>query len=131
MKLDVSTFCRKINMDDTYSQAGQDLFVTRMLNNKVDGFFIEVGGSHPFESNNTILLEKDFNWNGISLEFDSELVSLYNYNRINKSILTDATSFDYLKYFLDNNLPKTIDYLSLDIEPASNTYKAMLNIPFE
>ena len=131
MKLDVSTFCRKINLDDTYSQAGQDLFVTRMLNNKVGGFFIEVGGSHPFESNNTILLEKDFNWKGISLEFDSELVSLYNNNRINKSILTDATSFDYLKYFIDNNLPKTIDYLSLDIEPASNTYKAMLNIPFE
>jgi hypothetical protein len=42
MKLDVSTFCRKINLDDTYSQAGQDLFVTRMLNNKVGGFFIKL-----------------------------------------------------------------------------------------
>jgi hypothetical protein len=130
MKLESKNFLKSINNLKTFSQAGQDLFVTRMLNNKIGGFFIEVGGSHPFESNNTILLEKDFKWNGISLEFDSELVSLYNDNRINKSILTDATSFDYLKYFIDNNLPKTIDYLSLDIEPASNTYKAMLKIPF-
>jgi len=45
-----------------YSQAGQDLFVTRMLKNKVGGFFIEVGGSHPFESNNTFLLEKEYKW---------------------------------------------------------------------
>jgi hypothetical protein len=114
-----------------YSQAGQDLFVTRMLKNKVGGFFIEVGGSHPFESNNTFLLEKQYDWKGISLEFDADLVNLYNDNRENQSILTDATTFNYLEYFNKNNFPILIDYLSLDIEPASNTYKAMLKIPFD
>jgi hypothetical protein len=131
MKLDYRQYCKKINGFDSYSQAGQDLFVASILGNKLNGFYVEVGGNHPFESNNTFILENEYLWKGISLELDGELVKLYNEKRQNQSILTDATTFDYLNYFVDNNFPNHIDYLSLDIEPASNTYKAMLNIPFD
>lgn len=131
MTQNFNKYINQIKGHTSFSQAGQDLFVSKMLNYKVQGFYIEIGGSYPFESNNTFLLEHFYNWRGISLEFDFELVKLYNDNRKNISILADATNFDYKKYFQDNNLPQRIDYISLDIEPASNTYKAMLNIPFD
>ena len=46
---------RKINNRDTYSQACQDLFVLEMLSNKSNGFYFEIGASHPIESSNTYL----------------------------------------------------------------------------
>jgi hypothetical protein len=131
MKLNYNNYRRSINDIDSYSQAGQDLFVVNMIQNKKNGIFVEIGGNHPFESNNTFLLENKYEWDGISLDFDADLVEIYNENRLSKSILTDATTFNYLDYFVSNDFPSRIDYLSLDIEPASNTYKAMLNIPFD
>ena len=42
----------------TYSQALQDLFVSIILNNKYNGYFLEIGSNHPIIGNNSFLLEK-------------------------------------------------------------------------
>lgn len=114
-----------------FSQAGQDLFVLEMLNNKKNGFYIEIGGADPFESNNTFLLEKDFSWQGFSIEFDETLATRYNTMRSNPCFCDDATAYDYLSKTKLLNFPAQIDYLSVDIDPVENTYLALKKCPFD
>lgn len=116
---------------DFYSQACQDLFCLQMLGNKKNGFYVEIGSGPPSESNNTFLLETEFDWKGVSIEYDKGLVEYYNSVRNNKSILGDATSLDYNAIFSEMKLPQQIDYLSVDIEPAVNTLKALKRLPHE
>jgi hypothetical protein len=112
-----------------YSQATQDLFVLHMLGDKKSGFYVEIGAGPPSDSNNSYMLEREFDWEGISVEYDRGLVELYNAERRNKSILGDATNLDYLEILTRKNFPPQIDYLSLDIEPAVNTLKALKLLP--
>lgn len=116
---------------DYFSQACQDIFVLTMLENKKNGFYIEIGGADPFESNNTFLLEHKYGWNGFSIEYDKELAINYESKRFNPCMNADAMSFDIIGQLDNLNAPKQIDYLSLDIDPAENTYKALLNCPFD
>ena len=122
---------RKLLNISFFSQATQDIFVTKMLRGKEKGFYLEIGGGHPSESNNTFLLETRYEWSGLSLEHDQKLVDLYNSTRGNKTLLVDATHFDYLNQLALMNAPKQIDYLSIDINPAENTYAALLKIPHD
>ncbi len=41
----------------------------------------------------------------------------------------DATTADYAQLFRDNHLPKQIDYLQVDIDPASASFLALKKIP--
>jgi hypothetical protein len=127
----VYALLKKILKVPFYSQAGQDVFVSKMLNEKKSGFYLEVGGGHPTESNNTYLLEARDKWTGLSLEYDRTLIDLYNSVRLNKAVEADATCFDYLRQLDLMNAPAQIDYLSIDIDPAENTYKALLKIPHD
>jgi hypothetical protein len=110
-------------------QAHQDSFVLNALNEKRNGCYVEIGSNDPVLHNNTYLLETEYNWTGVGFEWDQNLANNYNNVRKNKCIVVDATQFDYLKYFQDNNFPKQIDYLQLDIEPAHQTLAALKKIP--
>ncbi len=121
---------RRICNTNYFSQAGQDLFVLAMLNNKRNGYYLEIGGADPFDSNNTFLLESVFEWSGISIEFDMNLASKYEKLRDNICLCADATSFDYLNQMRLLNFPGQIDYLSIDIDPAENTFAALMRCPF-
>ena len=118
-------------IDHNYSQALQDMFVLTMLNGKQDGVYVEIGGSDPININNTYILEKTFGWKGLSFEIDEEIVDYYNSTRINKCICLDATTADYSKIFEENNLPKHIDYLQVDIEPAWQTLKSLKQVDLD
>jgi len=52
----------------SYSQFGQDLKVLKFYNNKLNGFFIEIGASDGIEFSNTYLFEKNYAWKGICVE---------------------------------------------------------------
>ena len=110
-------------------QAGQDSFVLNVLNEKRNGWYVEVGSSDPVIYNNTYILETEYDWQGVGFEWDQGAADIYNSVRKNKCISADATQFDYLKYFKDNAFPKQIDYLQLDIEPAYQTLAALKQIP--
>jgi hypothetical protein len=125
----------KFNNSETiernYSQVYQDMFILSMLNGKKNGTFLEVGGSYPFKGNNTALLEKDFDWTGVSIEYDEKFIDDYRNNRSATLLHTDALTIDYeklLAIYFNSNI---IDYLQLDIEPAKNTYECLLKIPFD
>jgi hypothetical protein len=111
------------------SQAGQDKFVLDSLKYKDQGFYVEIGAHHSKNISNTYVLEKYYNWDGVSFEIIPEYVEEFNLNRKNKCYLSDATTFDYESLFDKIGAPKQIDYLQIDIEPAENSLKALMSLP--
>lgn len=115
----------------SYSQADQESFVLNTLKEKMNGFYVEIGAMDSKNISNTYLLETKYQWNGVGLEILDRRAEEYNLNRRNPCLNVDATTFDYLKYFEENNFPKTIDYLQVDIEPAFQSLKALQALPLD
>jgi hypothetical protein len=118
-------------IENNYSQAFQDVFTLSILNGKRNGTYVEIGGDHAVIISNTYLLETQFDWTGVSFELDQSKVDGYNQLRKNKCTCADATTFDYKKMFEEKNLPKQIDYLQVDIEPAWQTLNALKALPLD
>jgi hypothetical protein len=114
---------------ESNSQASQESFVLNILKEKRNGFYVELGGGWAQKNSNTYLLESKYDWKGLSFENDPIRAYAYNLTRKNKTLVTDARTFDYEKYFIDNNYPRHIDYLQMDIHPASATLEALKNMP--
>lgn len=100
----------------------QESFVIEILKQKKNGYYVELGACHPTDNSNTITLEKDFGWTGVSFEIDHDKAKLVQENRTNPCIETDATTFNYIKYFEENNFPKQIDFLQIDIDSGPIGY---------
>lgn len=112
-------------------EALQDSFVLSILEGKKEGWYLEIGSAHPKLRNNTFLLENSFYWRGISIDYDPDFVNKFNRIRRNPCILADATKLDYFSFLQNNGFPVVIDYLQLDIDPASNTLLALKQIPLD
>jgi hypothetical protein len=98
-------------------QAEQDKFVLNILKNKQNGYFLEIGSNHPVNINNSYLLETQYNWKGIMVEYNSGFLPLYKQYRPNSiHIINDATKVDYKNVFETNNMPLLFDYLQIDLE---------------
>ena len=114
-----------------WSQSMQDMFVLMVLDGKRNGVYVELGADLPRIINNTYLLETEFDWAGVSFEYDAQKVAFFNTIRRNKCICTDATTFDYKFLFEERNYPKQIDYLQLDLDPAEGTLAALKQLPLD
>jgi tetratricopeptide (TPR) repeat protein len=121
-------FPGSIDIEQNYSQCYQDMFVLTMLNGKRGGKFLEIGCAGPYFGNNTALLEKNFEWTGISIDIDQNAINEFSAVRTSKTICIDATKLDYNKLLYGE---KVYDYLQLDCDPALITYTVLLKIPFE
>ena len=119
------------NIENNWSQSMQDIFVMSMLDGKRNGVYVEIGADQPRVISNTYLLEKDFDWSGISFELDADKVAFFNTIRKNKCLCEDATLYDYKSLFEKLNYPKQIDYLQLDIDPAEGTLRALKTLPLD
>jgi hypothetical protein len=98
-------------------QAEQDKFVVNVLNNKKNGYFLEIGANHPIKINNSYLLETKYNWKGIMVECENEFLPLYKQHRPNSiHVINDARVIDYKDLFEKNNFPTSLDYLQIDLE---------------
>jgi hypothetical protein len=83
---------------------------------------VEIGSHHPINTNNTYILEKDLNWNGIMIEKDMKFKNLYQkYRKKSNHVFNDATKIDYLKLFQNLNTPNLIDYLQIDLEVTNGS----------
>lgn len=113
-----------IPTSNNHSQLGQDEWVLDILNNKNNGFFVEVGSSDGVYLSNTLLLETKFSWNGVCIEPSSEFENLKS-NReclktndvifhssnieidfIEDESLDDKKSFSGISDTLDKHQPK-------------------------
>jgi len=110
-------------------QVLQDKFVTSVLNNKQNGFFLEIGSNEPKNINNTYVLEKKLNWRGIMVEYNVDYLPKYERERTNSiHIINDATKIDYHSLFLENNVPQNIDYLQIDLEVSNRSTLTTLEL---
>jgi len=116
---------------ENYSQVYQDIFVLTMLNGKKNGTYLEIGAGDAFYGSNTALLDLEFGWKGISVEYDKSYAENFRQNRTSILINEDATQINYSNLLKTNNFPTNIDYLQLDCEPAEITYNTLLKIPFD
>jgi hypothetical protein len=113
------------------SREYQDLFVLSVLGKKKKGTYLEIGAGSYLYGNNSYLLEKSFNWSGVSIDIKKEEEDNFRRHRSNPYICCDATAIDYTALIREHRLGAHIDFLQLDIDPPSNTFKAFQKIPFQ
>jgi hypothetical protein len=100
-----------------YSQANQDKFILNVLKFKKNGYFLEIGSQDPIGINNTYTLEKNYNWRGFMVEYQTSYLALYKKHRPNSiHLMSDATKIDYKKTFELHKMPSNMDYLQIDLE---------------
>lgn len=109
-----------------YSQAFQDMFVLTMLNGKRNGTFFEIGCGDPVFRSNTKLLE-EWGWSGVCIDLDQTETAKYAAERKASRVITgDATALNY-----DDLVVKDYDYLQVDVNPALNSFTALLRLPLD
>lgn len=98
-------------------QALQDKCVLNVTKFKKNGFFVEIGSNDPKKINNSYILEHDYDWKGIMVEYDKKWLESYKKERPNSiHVIQDATTIDYKDLFEKSNAPDNIDYLQIDLE---------------
>ena len=103
-------------------QCGQDQFVYNVLKGKQNGFFFEIGSNDPVHINNSYLFENKYNWKGVMVEYDPRFLNSYKQHRPNSiHVINDATKVDYKQLVIDNNIPKNMDYLQIDLEVTNGS----------
>jgi hypothetical protein len=121
--------CEQI--EENYSQVYQDMFTLFMHNGKRNGTYLEIGSGDPFWLNNTYLLESQFNWKGVGVEFNSNLCEKYNLARKNPVVCQDAHQINFKELLSNSFDTKEIDYLQLDCEPSESTYNVLKSLPLD
>lgn len=102
---------------NSYSQAFQDIFVVKTLKGKKNGYFLEIGSNNPQNNNNTYLLESEYDWKGLMVEYDKSFESSYKLQRPNSLYeINDARLVNYKQILDDNNFPLNMDYLQIDLD---------------
>jgi len=120
-----------------YSQSNQDKWVVEFLKFKKNGVFVDIGAYDGIQTSNTFYMEKHLNWTGICIEANPMVYQCLVRNRKSKNINVALTDYVGECFFTndkitptgtkvicntldnvltENNCPKDIDYLSIDIE---------------
>jgi hypothetical protein len=120
------------NIQKSYAQSHQDLFALLVADGKKDGFYLEIGSGDPELHNNTCLLEREFNWKGISIDLAFSETQRFRALRKNICLQTNALEIDYKSMLAELGAPKVIDYLQIDIDPPQSlSMDVLLKIPFD
>jgi hypothetical protein len=112
------------------SNTKEEEFVRNILDNKKNGIYVELGAFHSKNGSNTYSLEKELEWTGVSFEIIESFAKEFNENRNNPCILTDALTFNYRKYFEENNFPKQIDFLQIDVDSGYDREGWSIGTPY-
>lgn len=107
------------------SQALQDIFAFQIAGK--NGTYIEIGAHKPIKNSNTYGLEVKHQWKGFGIELDTKYQKGWDKcpERKNRVYWDDAINFNYVGAVNENHLTTHINYLSCDIEPPENTFKAL------
>lgn len=110
------------------SQAKQDLFAYNLFGK--NGSYIEIGGHFPARRSNTYNLVVSEGWKGFSVEFNNYYQKDWEacHERNTKVYWEDAVIFDYNKACKEQGYETHFNYLSVDIEPPSNTFAALQKV---
>ena len=108
---------------ETYSQQDKDLFVSKLLDGKRDGYFLQIGSDDSVIINNTYSLEKNYNWSGLIVDYNEPMFEeIYKKLRPNSHYVTEnAVELNYLDIFKRFNFPKDMDYLQIGLEVSDGS----------
>lgn len=114
----------------SYSQARQDLFAWLCRGQSNTGTFVDLGAGHPVNGSNTKMLE-DRGWRGILADI-ATFDDLCKERSEENEIFADAFDPD-----VDASIialageSRTIDFLSLDLEPPMLTLQRLVTLPLD
>ncbi len=115
-----------IDETQTCAQLHQDIHVLNYLNNKKNGFYVEIGANDGIKISNTLLLEKDFGWTGILIEPDPSNFKKLVKNRPN-SICVNKACFERKAKGLEFSIiPDDGGVLSGISECIESKYKSLI-----
>jgi len=105
-------------MTQFYSDAKQDQFAANILKFKRDGYCVDIGSCHSVISNNSYYFQ-GLNWTSISVEIEKGYNESYSTRTNGVHLNKNALKVNYKETFEEYEFPKSIDYLSLDIDTLS------------
>ena len=123
-------FDNSSQIENNYSRAYQDMFVLSVLNGKQKGVYVEIGDNDPIKDNNTILLEKIFNWKGITIENNENHSKKFFNDRQNPIFHLNPLEVDYDALFTSMVFNDTIDFLQITCNSSQTSYDVLKKIPF-
>ena len=111
-----------------HSQFFQDEWVRDTFNGKRDGTFADIGAGDPFVFSNTAMLQRDYGWRGILC--DNSTAGALLHHRPSAFITdADATQVDFGEDISHRLGTTNVDFLSLDLEPATVTLTVLAQLP--
>jgi len=66
-----------------FSRGNEEIIIRHLLNDRRDGFFLDVGAYHYKNESNTFFLEKYLGWEGIAIDANRSFEEGYKKNRLN------------------------------------------------
>lgn len=105
-------------MTQFYSDAKQDQFAANILKFKRDGYCVDIGSCHSVISNNSYYFQ-GLDWTSISIEIERGYNESYSTRTNGVHLNKNALEVNYKETFEEYEFPKSIDYLSLDIDTLS------------
>jgi hypothetical protein len=104
------------NAPGCHSGSRLDEFCAVMLNFKHGGTYVDIGSAHSKFHNNSHFLDTKLGWTGLCVELESRYNDSYTDRMGCTYINGDATKLDYAAAFETLGMPKSIDFLSLDVD---------------
>lgn len=98
-----------LNYHRSYSQEGEDMLLKRLIGDKLDGFYVDIGAHHPTKFSNTAHFY-ELGWKGINVDASKESIAK----------LEKARSRD-VNIHCGVGKPSSLTFYHYD-EPALNTF---------
>lgn len=105
-------------MYNFYASAKQDQFAANILDFKRDGYCVDIGSCYSIIANNTYFFQS-LGWTSITIEIDEIYNDSYKSRERGVHLNKNALEVNYKETFEEYEFPKSIDYLSLDIDALS------------
>ena len=85
----------------SFSKAGDDIQLMKLINNRVPGAYVDIGSWHPINASNTYYFYLR-NWKGICIDPNPELKLLYNQFRPKDNFINAGIGMSntYMEYFM-------------------------------
>lgn len=111
-----------------YGQSDQDIWVLSMLNGLRNGTYLEIGAGWPEHISNTALLEIQFGWTGVSLDYQDVYPDMWAAAGRKSFVKGNGQTVDFDQ--LLSHMPSVIDYFSIDCDPGWVTFEILQRVPW-
>ena len=116
-----------VNCNISYSQEGEDRVLSRFLEGRKAGFYVDVGAHHPIRFSNTFLFYER-GWRGINIEPSPNAIGQFNRKRrrdINVEKGVGETPEELTYYMFDDPALNTFDKALMQERETQTPYRVV------